>query len=108
MEHELRRFVPRQFANWPGIYVVEGDLGKRCGDCRIIDVSTAGAGLELLDAPEEAAEGRLVFVAVHLQGVVKYSRPGDDGHQKVGIQFVHLSDQERAYLASLTTLDARW
>jgi len=49
---ELRRRLPRQFADWRGKYAFEGESEESWHDCRVIDISTSGAGLELLDAPE--------------------------------------------------------
>jgi len=108
MIYQLRRFLPRQFVDWSGTYLVEGDAERRWRDCRVIDVSTAGIGLELLDASPEAAEAHRIFVAVHLQAEIRHIRPAKNDHLRVGAQFVDLTDAERAYLHSLTDLDARW
>jgi len=108
MIYQLRRFLPRQFVDWSGTYLVEGDAERRWRDCRVIDVSTAGIGLDLLDAPPEAAEGHRIFVGLHLQAEIRDLRPANDDHLRVGAQFVNLTDAERAYLDSLTGLDARW
>ena len=51
MIHQLRRFVPRQFADWDGSYLVATDPERRFRDCRVVDISSAGAGIELLDVP---------------------------------------------------------
>jgi hypothetical protein len=108
MAYELRRFLPRQFADWPGTYIIEDDHEQRSGDCRIIDISSAGAGLELFDEQDEAREGRRIIVAVHLRGEIRNARPGRHGHHRVGIQFADTTDAERAYLSSLTQLEAHW
>lgn len=42
MEHQLRRIVPRQFTDWRGKYMIEGDPYERWPDCRLIDFSSAG------------------------------------------------------------------
>jgi hypothetical protein len=108
MIHQLRRFLPRQFVDWPGSYLVENDAEQRWSDCRVIDISTAGAGLELDDAPAAATEGQRIFVAVHLQAEIRHTRPAKEGRLRVGAQFVDLTDAERVYLASLTKVEARW
>jgi len=108
MIHQLRRFLPRQFVDWSGAYLVEHDAEQRWGDCRVIDISTAGAGLELVDAPAAATEGQRIFVAVHLQAEIRHTRPAKEGRLRVGTQFVDLTDAERVYLASLTRVEARW
>jgi len=107
MAHELKRFLPRQFVDWPGTYLVEGDPEESWHDCRVIDVSTAGAGFELVDAPAAAREGHRIFVTVHLQAEIRHTRPKQD-RLRVGTQFVDLTDAERAYLSTVTGLDARW
>jgi len=108
MEHELKRFLPRQFANWPGTNMIEGGTDSRWADCRVIDISSAGAGLELHDAGDDATAGGHILVAVHLRGEIRNSRPDRDRGTRVGIQFADLGAAERAYLASLTQLDALW
>jgi PilZ domain len=105
---QFRRFLPRQFVDWLGTYVMEGHLEKPWRNCRVIDVSTTGAGLELADAPEEAVEGRRIFLDVHLLGEIRISGPGRDHRQRVGIQFLGLSQDERTYLESLADLEALW
>jgi hypothetical protein len=108
MDYQLRRFLPRQYADWPGTYRIEGDPEPRWSDCRVIDISSAGAGLELLDAPDDATDGHRILVAVHLHGEIRNTRVEGDGRSRVGIQFVDLTPADRAYLASLTQLDALW
>jgi hypothetical protein len=105
---ELRRLLPRQAANWGGTYVVEADPEKRWRDCRVIDISSLGAGFELLDAPPEATEGQRIFVAVHMRGEIRNSRASKGGHLRVGTQFIDLTDEDRVNLASLTELNALW
>lgn len=108
MIHQLRRFLPRQFADWRGVYLIESDLERRWRDCRVVDISSGGAGVELADPPEIPMEGSRIFLAVHLQGEIRHSGPGRHGSVRVGAQFVELSEKEKAYLASLGDLDARW
>jgi hypothetical protein len=108
MEHQLRRLVPRQFTDWRGKYMIEGDPSERWRDCRVIDVSSAGAGLELLDATPQETEGRHIVLAVHLRAAVKNSGPVRGQILRVGAQFVDLTPSEYAYLASLAKVDAHW
>ena len=70
MIHQLRRFIPRQFADWDGTYLVVDDPEQRFRDCRVVDISSAGAGIELLDAPPQITEGNRLFVVVHLQAEI--------------------------------------
>jgi len=80
--------------------MIEGDPAQRWRECRIVDISTTGAGLELRDATPEETEGRRIILAVQLTADVRYTREGDDG-LRAGAQFVNLSDAERAYITSL-------
>jgi len=108
MIHQLRRFIPRQFADWDGTYLVADDPERRFRDCRVVDISSAGAGIELLDAPPQIAEGHRLFVAVHLQAEIRHVRPPREDRVRIGTQFVDLTDAERAYLESLNALEVRW
>lgn len=108
MEAQLRRSLPRQFANWGGSYVIESEPEMRWRDCRVIDISSLGAGFELLDAPPQAAEGQRIFVAVHLRGEIRNARRADESRIRVGTQFVDIADEDRVSLRSLTGLDVRW
>jgi len=108
MDHQLRRLVPRQLIDWRGKYMIEGDPSERWRDCRIIDVSSAGAGIELLDTTAEETEGRHIVLAVHLRAAVKNAGPTRGQILRVGTQFVDLTPTECAYLASLASVDAHW
>ena len=107
MQHELRRFLPRQFADWRGTYLIEDDPDRRWRCCRVVDISSAGAGLELVDAPAEAAEGCRIVVAIHLEGEIRNTAPKGD-RLRVGTQFLNLTDAERAYLDSQERLAVHW
>ena len=107
MIHQLRRSVPRQFADWNGTYLVATDPEMRFRDCRVVDISSAGAGIELVDAPQ-VSEGSRLFVAVHLQAEVRHVGEPKDDRVRVGTQFVDLTQAERAYLDSLTELGIGW
>ena len=108
MDKKLRRTLPRLFVNWSATYLIEGNPEGQWHDCRVIDISSVGAGLELLDARPEATEGQRIVVAVQLSGEIRHSQLTDEGHLRVGTQFLGLTDEERVYLTSLTKLDAHW
>ena len=108
MEHQRRRLVPRQVTSWRGKYMIEGDPEERWRDCRVVDVSSAGAGVELLDATAEETEGRQIILAVHLRASVRNTGPKRGEILRVGTHFVDLSAAECAYLASLAEVDAHW
>src|SRR5271165_3748752 len=107
MIHQLRRFLPRQFADWEGTYLIEEDPERRWRDCRVVDISSAGAGIELLDPPPQAVEGKHIFVAVHLRAEITNTGPGRADRLRAGTKFIDLSDAERDYLRSLTEIEAR-
>ena len=100
--------MPRQVTNWRGKYMIEGDPAERWRDCRVVDVSSAGAGVELLDATPEETEGHQIILAVHLRAMVRNSGPARGEILRVGTQFVDLSAAECAYLSSLAEVDAHW
>ncbi len=108
MIYQLRRFLPRQFADWEGTYLVEGDPEMRWRDCRVVDISSAGAGVELIDPPSDVAEGNRIFISVHLQAEIRHAADLRGDRLRVGAQFVELSEAERAYMAELNQLQARW
>jgi len=105
---EIRRLLPRQFTDWRGKYMVEGDPEQRWRDCCVIDLSSAGAGLECLDATPEETAGHRIIVAVQLRGDVRHAGPGEHNGLRVGIEFVDVTEEERGYLDSLAELHAVW
>lgn len=105
--HELRRLVPRQFADWGGTCVIDSDPDGLWRDCRVIDISSSGAGLELVDAPLETL-GHRILVAVHLQAEIRNAAPTKGGHLRVGAQFVNPTRAERSYLESQERLAVHW
>jgi len=108
MELRLRRLVPRQFTDWHGRYMVEGDPDEIWRPCRVVDVSTLGAGLELFETtPDEMAEQRIIL-SVDLRGEVKHATVGTPDGIRAGIRFEDLSETENAYVQSLVRLQALW
>jgi hypothetical protein len=105
---QIRRRLPRQFTDWRGGYLVEDDRDDRWRGCRVIDISTAGAGLELLETSAAEVGGHQIVLAVLLQGELRNMGPGKNGGLRVGIEFTDLTGPERAYLDSLTQLQALW
>jgi hypothetical protein len=106
--HELRRLLPRQFADWGGRYVLDSDPHGLWRDCRVIDISSAGAGLELGGAPLDTAEGDRILVAVHLHAEIRNFGPKKAESLRVGAQFVDLTDAERTFLESQEKLAVHW
>ena len=105
---EIRRLLPRQFTDWHGKYMVEGDPEERWRDCCVIDLSSAGAGLECLDTTPDETAGHRIILAVQLRGEVRHAGPGKHDGLRVGIEFVDVTEEERGYLDSLVDLHAVW
>jgi PilZ domain len=106
--HELRRLLPRQFADWGGRYILDSDPHGLWRDCRVVDISSAGAGLELRGAPLDTAEGDHILVAVHLHAEIRNCGPTKANRLRVGTQFTDLSEAERSFLESQEKLAVHW
>ncbi len=100
--------MPRQFTDWRGKFMFENDPEHRWRDCRVLDVSSAGAGLELAGTREDQIVGGRLLLAVHLRGELRNVGLGRDNRLRAGIEFVDLTDGERAYLDSLAELQVAW
>jgi hypothetical protein len=105
---QIRRLMPRQFTDWRGKFMFENDPEHRWRDCRVLDVSSAGAGLELAGTREDQIVGGRLLLAVHLRGELRNVGLGRDNRLRAGIEFVDLTDGERAYLDSLAELQVAW
>jgi hypothetical protein len=105
---QIRRRLPRQFTDWQGRYLIEGDPDRRWTECRVIDISSAGAGLEVVGSNPRGACGDRIIVAIQLCGEVRSCIPGKDDRSRIGIEFVDLTEAERRYLESLAELQAVW
>jgi hypothetical protein len=106
--HQLRRVLPRQLTDWGGRYLIEGDSDTRWRHCRVVDISSAGAGIKLLGATADEAQDRHILVTVHFRAAVKNTGPCRDGALRVGAQFVDLTEPASAYIESLARLEAYW
>jgi hypothetical protein len=108
MELRLRRLLPRQFTDWHGRYMIEGDPDERWRPCRVVDVSTLGAGLELFDVTPDEMAGQSIILSVDLRGEVKHAVEARSDGLRVGIQFDDLTEAESTYVKSLVRLQAHW
>jgi hypothetical protein len=61
---QIRRLLPRQFTDWRGKYTFEDNPVHQRRDCRVLDVSSAGAGLQLLETDDGAIVGDHIALAV--------------------------------------------
>lgn len=117
---ERRRRVPRQIAGWTGKYRIEGDDPEAWHECRILDISVIGVGVELFGPvpDDDQLLGRCVVVeaqtpsgaslSVRARGEVRNVRPGAEGGIRVGMEFVELSETERSILDAFVVMGALW
>jgi hypothetical protein len=114
-----RRRAPRIAGNsWFGTYYIEDDPQSGFGDCAVIDFSILGVGLELFGPLREDLVGRRIVVQVHapvgksvslrLVGEIKSNVLGPQGENRVGMEFVDLSESERAIIALIEEMNVVW
>lgn len=115
---QRRRRIPREDAGWPGRYRFEGDARGEWGNCRVIDISLLGVGIELFGSVPSNAIGRRVTVEVEtpagasvllqLAGVCRHTSPGREGGTRTGIEFTGLSETERSILEIMGHMQIVW
>ena len=98
---------------WPARYMAPGD---ECWiECNVIDLSLGGAALEM-PMPDCEPQGRLALeiesvdaqpVGLRLLGTVCHWDGTADGHLRVGIEFMHMTNLERYKLANLVSRQRR-
>ena|SRR5271170_6915872 len=74
----IRRLVPGQSTDWHGKFKFEEGPEQRWRDCRVVDVSSAGAGLEVLRTTRVEIAGTRILLAVHLCAELCYTAPAQD------------------------------
>jgi hypothetical protein len=95
-------------AGWPGRYVSPEGPGCDWSHCRVLDVSTGGAGLELLGPAAEIGH-RIVVDLPHVRSTSAPVTDTGEVHQakrvptglRVGVRFVEVGELERALLRRL-------
>lgn len=105
---QQRRLLPRQYANWPGRFAIEGQPDGVWHNCRVIDMSSGGAGLDLFSVAPDDIDGRNIMLAVHLRGQIRHCTTTTDERVRVGIQFLDLGANQRRYMRSLEAVGAVW
>jgi hypothetical protein len=110
-----RRRIDRQPAGWVGSYKLAGESTLGWSDCRVVDTSALGLGIAF-DYPEPTdLRGRFISVnlsgdggalSVRLEGEIKNAVSAISNEVRAGIEFVPLSETERAITAVLGTLNA--
>jgi c-di-GMP-binding flagellar brake protein YcgR len=114
-----RRRAPRvKTPGWAGKFVIEDEPGTGWGDCRILDISLLGLGLELSAPVPADLIGRRVVVHVEvagsgsislrLVGAVKRVGAGEPGSTRAGLEFEGLSEAERSVLQVIEHLKVGW
>jgi hypothetical protein len=116
--NETRRRLPRQPADWRGTYYFVEDDSVDPGECRVVDISRMGTGVELFgNAPTEPIGHRLAVdvggpaggsIAMHMEGVVRNATRVASGGLRLGVEFVNLSATEVAMLDSLEQMQIAW
>jgi len=115
---ELRRRAPRINTDWPGRCKLDDEPDSEERDCRVIDISLLGVGVEMLGDGVGNLVGRVLVVdveppigkSVRLQvsGQVMNQGKTLEGSTRVGLQFVGLSDSEVAVLEVIEQLKMFW
>ena len=120
MFRRKRRRGRRESAGWLGRYVPVETPGRDWSRCRVLDVSTGGAGLELLGPDDQAGDqagaqpgarvGDRVVVDLQLvrSNMARVTLTGEVRHVtriplgvRVGVKFVEVGELERALLDRL-------
>ncbi len=107
-----RRRGRRERAGGPGRYLPVESAGRDWSRCRVLDVSTGGAGLELLGPADQAGARVGDRVVVDLQlvrsNMARVTLTGEVRHAtrvpigvRVGLRFVDVGELERALLERL-------
>lgn len=116
---EFRRRVPRTSTEgWSGRYIDEDDEHTGWNECRVIDISLLGVGLELIGDTKPDLVGHQLIVQVQapvgesvslrLMGRVVNQRTDRDGGMRAGMEFVGLTDTERSILKVLEQMQIAW
>ena len=118
---EFRRRVPRTSTDgWSAQYMDEDEDDAHSGwkQCRVIDISLIGVGLELLvDVPNALVGHHLVVqvqapvgesVSLRLKGRVVHQSRYRKGTTRTGLEFVGLSEVERSILTVLEQMKVAW
>ncbi len=113
-----RRRVPRQVAGWFGKCIVEDDPGASWSECRVIDISIIGAGLEVFGFVYSDLVGRRLTVevqaptgasvSVRFTGEIKNAGVVPNGGVRLGLEFLGLSESERSILDMLEQMQVAW
>jgi hypothetical protein len=117
MAKERRRKVRHPVHGWIGRYRLQDASAWR--DCTLVDISEAGAGFQAFMLPTDAvpltvAELELIDgdagadadATIRLRGTISHLTRSPEGHVRVGIEFVGLTELEGRLLGMLFGRDA--
>ncbi|HZP28472.1 MAG TPA: PilZ domain-containing protein [Acidimicrobiia bacterium] len=103
-----RRRDPRRLAGWPGFYRLPGQPGAGWAQCRVLDISTSGVGLELFGPPwpPDGHDAELVVRfdgtgTADVPGVIRNVAASRFGFVRVGVEFTGLTPEARLALDAL-------
>jgi len=107
---QQRRKTPRRSAGWHGSYTLPRHPELASGQCRVLDVSKAGAGLELYGPwPRQQQDHELLVrlredddEPIELRATVRNWDMTKFGFVRVGVEFTALRAEEADFLSSLT------
>jgi hypothetical protein len=118
-----RRRAARQVSGWSGTYLLESELqNEACRDCSVLNISPFGLAITLRDDSSRPSDlvGRKVaiefpavsdWVSIRVEGEIKNAALIGPGLIRAGVEFVGLSEAERAIatvLGVLTAIDEKW
>ncbi|HAM02715.1 MAG TPA: hypothetical protein DCQ30_10910 [Acidimicrobiaceae bacterium] len=116
--HDRRRVRRAPTEPWPGKYTIDDDPLAGWHECRLLDISVLGLGLELFGPVHPNLVDRPLVVHVDVAGgqalslrfagTVRNLIPGRFGGVRVGVEFTDLSDGERSALAVMEHLNLSW
>ena len=111
MAKERRRKVRHPVRGWIGRYRLQDASAWR--DCTLVDISETGAGFQAFMLPTDAvpltvAELELIDgdATIQLRGTISHLTRSPEGHVRVGIEFLGLSELEGRLLGMLFGRDA--
>lgn len=115
VEGPHRRLLPREQDNRTGKYRIEDVVQHRWRPFRLIDISLAGAGLELMETAPEVLKGKTITLKFEnaadvrlLTGEICQIRERVDGRVTVGLRFLELTEATLKHLAWLKESSIRW
>lgn len=118
-----RRRTSRQASGWHGTCLIENEMHSEVWrECAVLDISPFGLGITLRDVDSSQSElvGRGVavkfpavsdWVSIRVEGKIRNAVLIRPGLVRAGVEFVGLSEAERAIatvLGVLTAIDEEW